>query len=238
VSLHGKVPLLSQAGVVCGMVSEAACFRGLAWAPKVRVSGGRIDQTRALARALVAEGVTGLVSCGVAGGLDPDLMPGTLVLASEVVSHNGEVWPTDPGWRQQIVEALAPRDGLRRQLRLLGSDVAVLDVHEKARCLATTGAHAIDMESHGVAEVARESGLPFVVLRWICDPATHALPGFVAAGLGPDGKPRITPILQGLFREPSALPSLLRLGRWNHHALRTAQAQLVFLSSQLDRKTG
>ena len=51
----------------------------------VRLSGMGAGNASAAAEALVAEGVSALVSFGLAGGLDPTLPSGSLVIADEVL---------------------------------------------------------------------------------------------------------------------------------------------------------
>jgi hypothetical protein len=67
------------------------------------------------------------------------------------------------------------------------------------------------MESHVVAAVAREHGLPLLVLRAIADPADRAIPGPALAGLGPDGDARPLAVALRLLAAPWTLPALLRL---------------------------
>src|SRR5580692_7267264 len=52
-------------------------------------------------------GDSALMSFGLAGGLDPTLDPGTVVLPSEVISRDGARFPTSPEWRRQLSLAVA-----------------------------------------------------------------------------------------------------------------------------------
>ena len=82
-------------GIVCGMVSEVRALGRWADDPRIGIgiSGARPGRAEAEARRLVAEGCRALVSWGVAGGLDPALAPGDLVIPAEIVAENGGGWP-------------------------------------------------------------------------------------------------------------------------------------------------
>ena len=60
----------------------------------VRAGGGTPAGAAAAARALIEEGATALVSFGLAGGLDPELRPGRVLIPS-IILADGETWRTD-----------------------------------------------------------------------------------------------------------------------------------------------
>ena len=211
-------------GIVCGMASEARALGRWANDPRIGIgiSGARPGRAEAEARRLVAEGCRALLSWGVAGGLDPALVPGDLVIPAEVVAEDGRNWPVS----QELSAALAA--GVPSPLRgegqgggrhLLGLDRMVLSAAEKAALFERTGAVALDMESHRVALVAAAAGLPFLAVRAIGDPAGRALPALAARALGEDGRPRIGPVVAGLLRRPGDLAALLRVKRDTEAAL-------------------
>jgi hypothetical protein len=70
------------------------------------------------------------------------------------------------------------------------------------------------MESHAVAA----TGLPFVVLRVIIDPADRAIPRAVTAAVAADGRLRPLKLVAGLFRRPGDLAALTALARDNSRA--------------------
>ena len=74
-------------GIVCGMVSEARALGRWADDPRIAIAVSGARPGRAEARRLVAEGCRALISWGVAGGLDPALVPG------EVVAEDGARLP-------------------------------------------------------------------------------------------------------------------------------------------------
>ena len=200
---------MTRLGVVTGMTAEARCLPrpGAGEALEVVCSGG--DSARALAGAsrLVAKGARALLSFGLAGGLDPALRSGAVVVAETVIAPDGERWETDRGWREALSAALAaarPVGGA-----LAGCDRPLAGVAEKLSLYKATGACAVDMEGHAVARVAGESRVPFAVLRVVADPAGRALPRAALGALGADGRVRVAAVLSHLMRRPWETPALI-----------------------------
>jgi adenosylhomocysteine nucleosidase len=151
---------------------------------------------------LIGQGATALVSFGLAGGLDPALRPGTIVIPSRVLSE-GETLYADG--------MLADRfGGWSGHTILAGSSIAA-DAPMKRRLFAATGAHAIDIESGAVARVAGAHGLPFVAIRAICDPAERDLPPAALIALSPDGRVGLAGVLRSVLAQPWQIPALLGL---------------------------
>jgi adenosylhomocysteine nucleosidase len=169
---------------------------------------------------LIGQGVTGLVSFGLAGGLDPALRPGTIVIPSVVLSK-GETFYADG--------TLANRfGGLSRHTMLAGSAIAV-DAATKRRLHTASEAHAIDLESGTVARVAGAHGLPFVVVRAICDPAERDLPQAALVALDATGGIGFSAVLRSVLAQPWQIPGLLALAR---DAVRARRA-LIYLADGL-----
>ncbi|MEN3230017.1 phosphorylase [Methylorubrum rhodesianum] len=152
-----------------------------------------------------------VVSFGIAGGLDPALRPGDVVVATHVEA--GTHYPVDPEISRRLSAALSGVPGRVAAGGLAGSDVAVMTVSDKAELHARTGALAVDMESHVAAAFAARHALPFAAIRVVCDPAERALPAFAAAALTPEGEPDIRAVLGALLRGRARLGDLIRLGR-------------------------
>jgi adenosylhomocysteine nucleosidase len=202
---------------VAGFRAEARCLRGLDIG--VACSGGSAERARSEAQRLVAEGAVALVSFGLAGGLAPELRPGDLLLSEVVRSAGGASWRVDPVWRE-CVHARLTRGGLAPEAgALVGSDRVVATISDKRALLEAVGALAVDMESHGVAAVANEAGIPFLVLRAVGDPADQVVPQVALEALRPDGGIRIRATFGGLLREPREVIALLRLARQSARAL-------------------
>ncbi len=201
-------------GVLVGMKTEAACLAPLGPAVRIACSGARVDLARARTLALVAGGAQALISFGIAGALQPGLLPGAVVLPRAVIVPGvGEVAVSALWHRRLAGRAEAGGLSVLSTVTVAGSDHAVDGASGKAELARVSGAVAVDMESHVVAEVAARHGLPFIVLRAIADPAERGIPGPALAGLGPDGETRPGAVMMRLLAEPSALPALLRLAQ-------------------------
>lgn len=205
-----------RTGIVTGLQREVQCLRlpsgeGLV---VVRCHGPGPVAAAQAASGLLAEGCDALVSCGFAGGLDPALRPGDVVVAAAVVDAAGGLVSTDAAWRQALLARLRGR-GSRRCVegRLAGLDQPLLRVADKAACAIRLAACAVDMESTAVARAAAAAGVPVLVVRVILDPADRAIPGWLAASLDSEGKPRLGRLLAGLAGHPGDLSALLRLAR-------------------------
>jgi hopanoid-associated phosphorylase len=168
---------------------------------------------------LLSEGADALISFGIAGGLDPDLAPGDLVLADQVESPNGDAIATDLGLHAKWATAAAAA-GLRYVGGgLLDSAQVVTSIAEKLILYEASGAVAVDMESYAVAGVAAEASVPFVAVRAIADPAGRPLPHSVIGSIGPDGRPRVGRVILHVCLRPWESPALLQLRRDTDAAL-------------------
>jgi nucleoside phosphorylase len=168
----------------------------------------------AAARRLVLAGATGLASFGMAGGLDPTLICGAVLLPEEVAQVDG-VRPgaggsaTSRQWRERLRAAL-PAACIAYGGTLLTSDRPIGRPGAKHDAWRRTGAAAVDMESDAIAQVAGQAGVPFIALRVIVDTASDELPAAVLAASG-GGQVRIGRLLAGLLRSPRDLGPLVRL---------------------------
>ncbi|TPG54933.1 phosphorylase [Sphingomonas glacialis] len=221
--------------VACGLHREAAIIAR----PGVVVVAGGGDSAR-LERELEAAvaGAFAVLSCGVAGALDPRLRAGDVVVGTLHHSRHpgpvpGSTVPRDlrpeharhggprdePGVTERVGAGREFIGWLARHLpeaysgTIIGADTIIASAAEKAALYAQTGAIAVDMESHIAARVAARHNLPFAILRTISDSADHALPPAALVGMNPDGSVALGAILKSLAKNPAQLPALLRTGR-------------------------
>ncbi len=179
--------------------------RRIAEGPGVEAIAGGGDKARlaAMLEARVAK-ASGIISIGIAGGLAPGVRAGGWVLADGV----GGV-PTDAEWTNR----LAVRMPEAARGLLLGADAIVAERSEKAELHRTTGALAVDMESHVAARVAQRHRLPFAAARVVCDPAHRTLPPAALIAMKPDGRVDVLAVMRSLLANPVQLPALIATGR-------------------------
>ena len=228
-------------GFVCGLQNEARCLTAAGIEERIAISGARTARAEELAQILLAEGAESLVSIGLAGGLDPRLGPGAVIVAERVIAWDR---PLPSGSRRlklgnfarrplDEIEAVAsepeqakaelPVDSdLRGQLlgalgektwsgAVVGVDQAVRSQDEKLGLYANTTALACDMESHAVAKAARDLDVPFAVLRVVSDPSNRYIPEAAIAGVTDAGDMSIGRVLWGVAIRPWEMPEMLSL---------------------------
>jgi len=171
----------------------------------------RLDR---LLRQSIVEGGEAIISFGIAAGLAPECSAGACLIGREVV-YSGISYSADPGWITGIKETI----GGAHLVTIAGVDRPLARSSQKRSLHQATGAAAADMESHVVAGLAAEVGLPFAVLRVIADPAEREVPLAALAGMRPDGGIEIGAVLVSLARSPRQLPALVRLAADAGHAL-------------------
>lgn len=214
--LTGPAPQGHLTGILTGMRAESRLLRGLGL---VACAGA---EPEAAARALVAAGATRLMSFGLAGGLDPTLAPGTLVLATAIIDGD-TVWPTDGPWRR-VARGSGITPGMVAA-PLLAVSTPLLGRAAKADAAAATGAVAVDLESGAVARIAAQAGLPLLALRAIADPARQNVPAACARCLDGQGRLRPGAALAALLSHPVETLRLAAQARAALAALRAAIRQ-------------
>jgi adenosylhomocysteine nucleosidase len=204
--------------MVTGLYSEARIAAGAGMT--VICSSSDPQQLRAQLDAFDHASVRGIISFGIAGGLDPSLKAGDLVVASEIMAANDR-WATAPALSEALVEGTLI--GRRRIVAgtIVGAEEIILDPRDKVVLHKQTGATAVDMESHIAAAYAASVGLPFAALRVINDPASRSLPALALNALKPNGDICPRKVLRGVARKPTMIPSLMRTAHDFNRAIAT-----------------
>ncbi|HVY15996.1 MAG TPA: phosphorylase [Rhodopila sp.] len=204
--------------IVTGLVQEARIAAG----PGMMVICSSSDprQLRSLLATLDSTTFRGVISFGVAGGLDPTLKSGDIVVATEVLAGDTR-WLAGSALNEELIANAAL--GRRRVVRggLAGVEQVVAGIAKKAALWMETGAAAVDMESHIAAAYAAEAGVPFAALRVISDPANRALPALARDAIKPNGDIDLRLVLRGVARNPMTLRSLVSTGIDFNRALRS-----------------
>lgn len=213
-------------GVIVGMRSESACLPRDRDRLLVRCCGARPAVAAAMAVDLIDAGCQGLVSFGCAGGLDPALIPGTVVIAESVRLPDGQSLATDPSWRQRLMTRIDNSVPIVCGV-VAAAHEPLLGAQIKRFCHHASGAVAVDMESGEIGAAATARGVPLLVVRAIADPAECSIPAWIAELVTEDGKTPIGAVLQGLLKHPHDLGLLIRLGRDARAAMRSLRGVAI-----------
>jgi len=189
--------------IVTGLVQEARIAAG----PGMTVicSSSDPQQLRALLATLDPSSIRGVISFGVAGGLAEDIVSGTWLVARAIVTSTMR-WPCDAAWARMLGERLQGA----LTMDLTGTDAPITESAAKRALYRTTGAAAVDTESHIAAAIAARHGVPFAAFRVVVDAAQRDLPPAACVALEPDGKISGAAVLRSLARTPAQFPSLVR----------------------------
>ena len=194
-------------------------------APLVEVSGIGARRARDASRLLVDRGASALVSWGVAGGLDPELSAGTVVLPDAVIRGDGQRVEVDLEWRDRLVDRILGQINLSTA-PVLTVDRPLASPGEKSEAHQRTGAGAVDMESAAVASVAAGAGVPFITVRVVVDTADMGLPASATSLCDESGWLNLGSALRLVFRpgDWAGLAALARANAAAGRAMRTVWA--------------
>lgn len=158
-----------------------------------------------------------VLTCGFAGGLNPDLAPSTVVCSAEVGSPALEARLA----RAQMVPA-----------RFACSDRVLVTAREKAELRRVTGADAVEMESGHIRDICRRRGVPCATIRVVLDSATEDLPLNFNALMDADMKVSPLRIAAEVARRPRLVPKLLRLSGESARAACVLAEALLKITAQ------
>jgi len=148
-------------------------------------------------RSFLTSGSPALVlTCGFAGGLNPDLKLGEVVF--DVQSPKSKV-------QSQLTAAGA------KPVKFFCADRIATTVAEKQALRAQTGADAVEMESAAIHAVCAERGIPCVTVRVISDTADEALPLDFNALAKPDKSIDAGKLALAIAKAPWKIGALLAL---------------------------
>jgi adenosylhomocysteine nucleosidase len=188
----GVAGLAFEAWIATGRYTQAIC------------SGNGSTLARSLASAVAAD-CRGLISFGIAGGLSPDLPAGTCIVGSMIVSEKIQL-TTDQKWSQTLLRLIpnAIHGAIAGVTTIVAHPTAKRALH------MSTGALAVDNESHVVATIAAARGLPMAAVRVVMDPAARELPAAALTAMRANGTIDLVALIHSIMRQPRELPMLLR----------------------------
>ncbi len=213
--------IVSDAGDACRVADVAVenhrriviAFVGLAFEARIAAGPGVLvvcrtagSELATVADGAVRQGYRGMISFGVAGGLASHLRAGDWVVAS-AVRESHTVRPTDDVWSRKLLGLIAGA----AHAPIVGVDTPVAEPAKKRELHRTTGAAAVDMESHVVARVAAAHRLAFAAVRVIVDPAHRTVPPAALLSMRPDGRADTRAMLRDIVARPRQLSPLARI---------------------------
>jgi hopanoid-associated phosphorylase len=170
------------------------------------ICAGDRERLRRLLREALSARCSGIISFGLAGGLDPELESGCWVIAETIIA--GAVrFETDRRWTGALMQRLPSGTAAK----IAGSDAPLADAQAKSALRQSSGAAAVDMESHIAADIAQACGVPFAAFRVIIDPADRTLPPAALMAQRSDGSLDIRSVAGGVLQVPGQVPALLRI---------------------------
>src|ERR1035437_2868358 len=158
-----------------------------------------------------------VLTCGFAGGLNPDLKLGDVVFEignrrdefhesqteNETKDLNGDSW--NSSLREKLLAAGA------KPAKIFCADRIATTVAEKKKLRDETGADSVEMESAAIHAVCRERGIPCVTVRVISDPANEDLPLDFNALAKPDKSLNFGKLAWAIAKSPWKISALIRL---------------------------
>jgi adenosylhomocysteine nucleosidase len=214
--MNGNPPMI---GIVTALEMERGWIGSTNERCLVDIGGMGRARAEAATTRLLDRGATAIVSWGIAGGLDPELEPGTVVIPEFVVDGKSGRLQTDVGWRDRLlakIESVVPSSSGP----MFHADGVVTSPARKNELHERWGAVAVDMESAGVAGAAQDAGVPWLVVRVVGDVADQALPKAVTQIIDENGRLRAGAVV-GLVLRPRLWLTLIALGRANAAAGRS-----------------
>ena len=158
--------------------------------------------------------VEGVLVIGVAGGVDPELETGDLLLADRYALHDGAA--------QGAGQAIKPDTQMLQSAQQAALDLSVpifngasLTVdhlvagpEEREKLRTQYQVHSVNMEDYRAAEAAQKAGVPFLSVRVVLDTASQRLPGYLPGLAKSPYK-----VLTNVLLMPWRIPTMLRLKR-------------------------
>ena len=190
--------------LICFAVREEADNAVSNTGAEVLITGmGRRNAEESIQRRLSAHFPALVLTCGFAGGLNPNL-PGRTVVFSE-------------DERMGLTPALSALGAVPVRFHCAGR--VAITAAEKQQLWQTTGADAVEMESEVIREVCRRHQIPGATIRVISDAAQEDLPLDFNALMTSRHQINFARLAWQLAGSPAKIPRLLELRK------RTAQAR-------------
>jgi nucleoside phosphorylase len=170
-----------------------------------------------------------LLLLGFAGGLDPALKAGDLLVPTSYYRESGDLLSADTGMWQHARLAAAESAIPVVQGNSLTVEEVVATPQDKKELYRQHQVGSVNMEDYWVAEVAAEVEVPFLAVRAILDPVYQELPYYVQRLAGRPVKAALMATVS-----PWYIPALVKLaGTRNAAQSRLTRFALAFINHQL-----
>ena len=185
--------------LICfALKEEAAPFRKIAAGKSditILLTGiGRQNAEKSLREFLATHSPKLVLTCGFAGGLNPDLKLGDIIFET-----------SDETLRAKLLGAGA------KPLNFFCADRIATTVAEKKKLRTETGADAVEMESAAIHAVCRERDIPCATVRVISDTAGEDLPLDFNALAKPDKNLDFGKLFLAIAKSPGKIGALMEL---------------------------
>jgi adenosylhomocysteine nucleosidase len=201
--------------LVCfALKEEAAPFRKIAAAKSgisILLTGiGRKNAEKSVREFLATNSPELVLTCGFAGGLNPDLKLGDVIFETvnaPLAPPSGErvSGRTGEGLVSKLIAAGA------KPAKFFCADRIATPVAEKKKLRAETGADAVELESGAIHAVCRERGIPCATVRVISDTAGEDLPLDFNQLFKPDMSLDYGKLAWAVMKSPGKIGALLKL---------------------------
>mgnify|MGYP001177290925 FL=1 len=148
-----------------------------------------------LARLLEVHHPRLIIAAGFAGGLNPELKLGQMIVDDADLSEHG-------------LNLSGPVELFHGKIH--SASQVMVTPFEKASLRKETNADAVDMESSALRSIARNHRIPMVALRVITDPYNEALPLDFNQFMNTAGSMRYGKLACHLLRNPSTVSGLIQ----------------------------
>ncbi|HLZ54288.1 MAG TPA: hypothetical protein VKS19_07395 [Verrucomicrobiae bacterium] len=226
--------------LICfALKEEAASFRKIAAGGlrgcqlvSILLTGiGRQNAEKSVRDFLAASSPELVLTCGFAGGLDPDLKLGDV--AYELADRRGELYETPSKSEVRDSQSSSLREKLiaagAKPAKFFCADRIATTVAEKKKLRDETGADAVEMESAAIHAVCAKRGIPCATVRVISDSANEDLPLDFNLLAKPDQSLDYRKLFLAIAKSPGKIGALMKLQKQTRFAAERLAAVLAKL---------
>jgi nucleoside phosphorylase len=187
------IRMSAGATLVCFAVKDETKFFRAANCRTLITGMGQKNAAENLQKELASTKPALVLTCGFAGGLNPELKAGDVVFDADANSRRKE---------ELIALGAIPAN-------FHCAERVAITVAEKKALRKSFNADAVEMESAAIRAICREKNIPSATVRVISDDASEDLPLDFNELMTPDYRLSMAKLLGRLMREPSKIPQLL-----------------------------